>query len=619
MRKFWVKAPSNIALIKYMGKKEGGAGKNVPENPSLSMTLSDLATFQLWEEATGTSGFEIVADGLVLDQKAVLRMKTHLDRVVEDAPAYLKSLGLEVSRSKSWKVTTSNSFPAGAGIASSASSFAAATFGAVISQAKDPSQAIARILSAPASDIAVWDFLTNFSRQGSGSSARSFFGPFVSWTEEKVALVESKTTRWVDLVCLVQQSQKEVSSSQAHERVRTSPLWKDRVQNATRRYESVIAALKSGEGSAFKKIAGLATEDSAEMHRLFETSQPSFSYATAVTTQIQQFVSTIPESDYAFCTLDAGPNVHVLVDADHAGAIRSRLEKAFPDLKILEDSAGRGVQAGDFSFHSKVSGKIILTGEHSVLRGGKAVAIPCNEVSLRMTFRPRAAESGFTCTGLSDSLFARWKEVLPAGELRIESSIPMGSGLGSSAALSVAISQFLVAMGLAEADDSELLARSIEDRFHGKSSGLDVAAVSSRNPVVFQDGQAREIRISRLPRFTVHDTHVRMATKDAIAQVQAFRESDPKRSAEWDRRMSLASEKAEKGLSEYADGLPKAGLKSLAEGLALAQDCFQAWGLVPVQAAEMMDRLMKRGALATKMTGAGGGGMVLALWPDDQL
>ncbi|MBL7716159.1 MAG: mevalonate kinase [Bdellovibrionales bacterium] len=615
MLKFWIQAPSNIACVKYMGKKEVPGQKNVAENPSLSMTLSSLSTFQTWEEIP--SGLELVAEDpklLGLDEKSVERMLGHVRFVQAQAPAYLNRLGIPVSDpSRGWKITTSNSFPAGAGIASSASSFAAATLGAVVACAKDPGAALEKILATEASDRATWNFLTDLSRQGSGSSCRSFFGPFVGWTESGVTLLESRMPKLVDLVCVVEETQKKISSSQAHSRVKSSPLWSARVKNATQRFEKAKAAISKGGVEGFSELAKIARADSDEMHLLFETSVPGFSYANATSRLIQEFVSTLPEAEFAFCTLDAGPNVHVLVVADYAEAVRHQLERRFPEVRILSDVAGRGIQGAAFSFHSKVPGKIILTGEHAVLRGGRAVSIPCPDYFLRMTFQPKN-ENGFQSPDLDESVLAQWKEKLPSGKLRVESTIPVGSGLGSSAALSVALARFLVAVGAARLteDFSEWnLARSIEDQFHGKSSGLDVATVAGEVPIVFQNGKASKLA-SLGARFSVHDSRVRLPTREAIAQVQGLRTQDPARAQEIDLRMDQASQKAQAALAA-------GNLNDLAQAMNDAQGCFQDWGLVPSQAYEMMESLKQKGALAVKMTGAGGGGMVLALWPDNRL
>jgi mevalonate kinase len=67
-------------------------------------------------------------------------------------------------------------------------------------------------------------------------------------------------------------------------------------------------------------------------------------------------------------------------------------------------------------------------------------------------------------------------------------------------------------------------------------------------------------------------------------------------------------------LQMYDAGQSSEGLSALAKAVAQAHRCFEAWGLVPSQAGEIIQDLESKGALACKLTGAGGGGMVVALW-----
>jgi mevalonate kinase len=149
---------------------------------------------------------------------------------------------------------------------------------------------------------------------------------------------------------------------------------------------------------------------------------------------------------------------------------------------------------------------------------------------------------------------------------------------------------------------------------------MDVAVILAAEPVSFRMGEgARPLRIRKIPRFTFHDTGVRAMTRDCIEKVQAFRAESPQFSAEVDRRMSAASLKALEALQAYDSGQDGLALPALASAVAQAHSCFEAWGLVPSQAGEIIQDLKSKGALACKLTGAGGGGMVVALWGTSSL
>jgi mevalonate kinase len=201
------------------------------------------------------------------------------------------------------------------------------------------------------------------------------------------------------------------------------------------------------------------------------------------------------------------------------------------------------------------------------------------------------------------------------GRISLESDIPIGAGLGSSAALCVALTRWVQSWSPASVSDPVEFARGLEDSFHGKSSGMDVAVILAGEAVAFRmEGGARPLRIRKIPRFTFHDTGVRAMTRGCIEKVQSLRAADPSRGDLLDRKMSAASGKALESLQAYDSGDAARALPALAEAIRDAHACFEGWGLVPDQAREIIEDLRARGALASKLTGAGGGGMVVALW-----
>lgn len=279
--------------------------------------------------------------------------------------------------------------------------------------------------------------------------------------------------------------------------------------------------------------------------------------------------------------------------------------------------------SGWFRFQKKVPGKWVLAGEHSVLRGATAVALPHPEFGLTLTFEPDSsgrlsvdpASAESTLLDLLEAVEENWQEShersfpRPSGRLRIESTIPMGAGLGSSAALCVALAHWMSEpLGIPESELFEF-AKSLEHRFHGKSSGMDVAVVTAGRPISFSMNQgARSLQIQALPKFTFHDTQHRARTSDCILRVEKLREENPFLGMKTDEKMATASRKA-------TEGLIRSDLAVLTQAMKEAQECYYTWELVPGDAQRLEQELYRQGALAVKLTGAGGGGFLVALWP----
>lgn len=236
-------------------------------------------------------------------------------------------------------IRSANTFPQAAGIASSASSFAALTAASIAYFSSDLARAKALIAASDAASAPFRESLAQLSREGSGSSCRSFGGPFVSWENETVTPVASNLPPLSDLVVVVSGGKKEVGSSEAHRRVLTSPHWSGRVARAEARYHLLLPAIVRGDFSAF---AELARADSDDMHDLFETSVPSFGYRTAATREVIDYLPQVG-SPYAV-TLDAGPNVHVIVPQATESFWKQRLVARFPEHPLLVDRQGAGAE-----------------------------------------------------------------------------------------------------------------------------------------------------------------------------------------------------------------------------------------------------------------------------------
>jgi diphosphomevalonate decarboxylase len=306
-----VAQPSNIALIKYMGKEN--VENNVPANASLSFTLPHLKSFvrvtvqpgtktDLWKPLTDEPGANAPVE---LSEKAKTRFLKHL--------AFLKqTFGVE----QGLLVESANNFPSDCGIASSASSFAALTKAAIETfQALGVKQAY-----CSEGDMAA------LSAKGSGSSCRSFFGPWVLWSGNTVRPIEFPYENLYHQVIVVDGAKKSVSSSEAHKRVMTSALYNHRPNRAQDRLAHLLEALRHQD---WQKCYQICWEEFWDMHSLFETSNPSFGYFGEKTVALlnelrNQWDQT---KDGPIVTTDAGPNVHLLWRPDQISAAKAAVKK----------------------------------------------------------------------------------------------------------------------------------------------------------------------------------------------------------------------------------------------------------------------------------------------------
>jgi mevalonate kinase len=274
-------------------------------------------------------------------------------------------------------------------------------------------------------------------------------------------------------------------------------------------------------------------------------------------------------------------------------------------------------------FQVRVPGKWVLSGEHSVLRGKPAIGLNLrfrhDESVLGLQVFPKDAEN--VVLQLIQKAFELAhieKFEFPRGVLTLENSLPIGGGLGSSAALCVAITLWLKE-GLQIPDVSLFtFATRLENQFHGQSSGMDVCVALLGEPILyFRETGGRKLEISKLPKFTFHDTGFRSRTDISIEKVEALFKNDLHFGQVQDLKMAEATETVLDGLVYYNQNDSQKGLELLASGMKSAQEVFLAWDLLPPEVLVLQESLYKKGALAVKVTGAGMGGFLVALWGND--
>lgn len=272
-------------------------------------------------------------------------------------------------------------------------------------------------------------------------------------------------------------------------------------------------------------------------------------------------------------------------------------------------------------------GKWILAGEHSVLRGVPALVFPLKSKYLHLQAErevsgkkqidfigPTGPEYEVFFRSVAEKLCELLKldsQEVFSRHVVIEATLPVGTGLGASAAFCVSMCQLFHRWGYIPHQDLFSTALKLENLFHGESSGVDIAVCLSGQGLLFERNVRRDLfEPVWSPFLYVSYTGERGITFDCVKKVKALIESNPQRGQELDDQMRSAVSLCMEGLRE-ADNLV-----SVKEGMDLARNCFQEWGLITAAVQKEMDRLQNFGALAVKPTGSGGGGFVLSLWKE---
>lgn len=277
------------------------------------------------------------------------------------------------------------------------------------------------------------------------------------------------------------------------------------------------------------------------------------------------------------------------------------------------------------SYKVRTFGKWILAGEHTVLRGGAALAFPIQTRFFDLEFVPGTEEYKIVLPKTSTVPADVFERTLLRGleltlqdidELKgtffINSNIPLSSGLGGSASICAAVARLFYKFEWLKNDEVFTFCRNLEDMYHGQSSGLDVATVLSANGIIFRRHAGFEnLEPKWKPNWYLLHSGIQSRTKDDVAKVNSLFHSDLKTANEVDERMRGAVEKSIQALAlDQERGLPM-----LIDAQKAAASCFSSWSLVPETMENTMKDLYKAGALAVKPTGSGGGGFILSLWP----
>ena len=306
---FTWQSPSNIALVKYWGKKEN----QIPANPSISFTLDHCRTTTTLKyfpstEAVSTDDdfeFSFYFEGKRKDDFKP-KISQFLKRIEEYCP-YLRSFRFEIH--------SENSFPHSSGIASSASGMSALALCVMSLERELYPETTEEFFKKKASFLA---------RLGSGSACRSIEGPLVEWGEHTGFKGSSNLygitspyeiheifKNYRDTILLVDKGKKTVSSSVGHNLMHGHPFAEKRFEQAGSNLERLIPVLENGDTEEFIKIV---ESEALTLHAMMMSSEPYFILMKPNTLEIINKIWNYRETTgIPLCfTLDAGANVHML-------------------------------------------------------------------------------------------------------------------------------------------------------------------------------------------------------------------------------------------------------------------------------------------------------------------
>lgn len=313
-------APSNIAFTKYWGRKDEKL--RLPENGSIAMCLSNLLTTTTVEFSPKYGKDQITINGGGIEQGETDRVTKHLDRVRR-----LAGIGEKA------KVVSTNNFPTGTGLSSSASGFAALTAAAASAAGLKLSEKEGSILA----------------RLGSGSACRSIPGGFVEWLDENTSetsyakqVFPSNWWNIADVVAVVSTGKKEVPTSIAHQTAQSSPFMKVRLSYMKQKNKLVKKLIKDRN---FQEFGQLIEAEALELHTIMLTQRPALIYWTPGTLQIMKLVPHWRQEGLeVYFTINTGQDIHLICEQKNVEKVKSKLKKLDFVKDIIVNTPGEGAR-----------------------------------------------------------------------------------------------------------------------------------------------------------------------------------------------------------------------------------------------------------------------------------
>jgi diphosphomevalonate decarboxylase len=338
-----VSSPTNIALIKYWGKRDSKL--NLPINSSVSVTLNqrDLRTVTTVTASPAYEKDRLWLNGVEEDVSASKRLQAVFREVRKRAGELRDPKTGEVhTRKGGWDgyhvwVVSENNFPTAAGLASSAAGYSALTF------------ALAKLYGVPES---LAGELSCVARMGSGSACRSLAGGFVAWdmgskadgTDSRARQVAAET-HWPELqvlVLVISDTKKTVSSTAGMQTsVETSALLAHRASAVVpARMEQMEAAYRARD---FPAVAELMMRDSNQFHATCLDTYPPVCYMNDASRSVVRMVHALNDSCGAVVcgyTFDAGPNAVLLTLKQHTPVVLAAVTAYFPPRRRIGSTLG---------------------------------------------------------------------------------------------------------------------------------------------------------------------------------------------------------------------------------------------------------------------------------------
>src|SRR5690606_33171308 len=326
-------SPSNIALVKYWGKKQ----HQLPENPSISFTLNHCKTITTLtfskKENPVNFEFDVFLDGEKKDD-----FKSKIQTFFERVEMYLPFL-----KQYYFKIETANTFPHSSGIASSASGMSALAL--CLMSVEKALSSVGSSAVETSNDVTYFNKKASFlARLGSGSACRSIEGDLVVWgTHPHIEgssdvfgikypyVVNENFKNYQDPILLVDKGEKQVTSTVGHNLMHNHPFAKQRFDQAHENLSAIKTVLENGNLDEFIKIV---ESEALTLHAMMMTSMPYFILMKPNTLEIINRIWKFrEETQIPVCfTLDAGANVHVLYPENVKNTVLEFIENNLADF-----------------------------------------------------------------------------------------------------------------------------------------------------------------------------------------------------------------------------------------------------------------------------------------------
>lgn len=319
------RSPSNIAFVKYWGKK----GHQLPANPSLSMTLKECVT----ETTVKFEPSDKMSVELYLDGKKE-------DKFAKKIESYLQNLtDLSWMNNVQATIHTKNSFPHGTGIASSASGLSA--FALCLTD---------YLFHLSGEDTDFFQVSSFLSRLASGSACRSVYGGFTTWGDvsDEYATpinVHPDFLNLKDTILVINESEKNVSSTAGHGRMSEHAFASARFSQAKNNFDMISVSLKNGD---FEKVGEILEIEALALHAMMMTSPKPYILIKPNTLSAIEMIWAFRNQTNLplYFTLDAGPNLHLIYPDSHQDKIKTFIDNELSSLavKVIQDERGEGPQ-----------------------------------------------------------------------------------------------------------------------------------------------------------------------------------------------------------------------------------------------------------------------------------